>query len=273
MPGKAFSPARSTIVAGDVVVLTNTDCSSPTTCGWPAARSTPADHVLQSWSKQFDRPGGYPYVCTLHVGMSGNLDVPRATLGATAARCSRRAGDALRAGAGRHRAGRRRAVRRRRAWTAVGAGAAPAPMELRDDRARGHGGRVIASHDAGGASLPVTPRVQAALDVRVRVKRKRTTMGAGGTTVPRARGSSQAGALPRAGGYRWRPQRARGWTPKAAPAPACPPRCRTYARVTLSPRWSRAPPQRRLLVADRARGRRPATAIVPHGGGGHGVHG
>ena len=35
-----------------------------------------------SWSQQIDQPGGYPFLCTLHAFMRGNLDVVAATLAA-----------------------------------------------------------------------------------------------------------------------------------------------------------------------------------------------
>ena len=33
-----------------------------------------------SWSQRIDQPGGYPFICTIHPFMSGNLDVVTATL-------------------------------------------------------------------------------------------------------------------------------------------------------------------------------------------------
>ena len=82
MPGKFFDPPRSTMVAGDIVLFRNSDlvthdvriAAGPFDSG-PMSR-------FSSWSQQIDQPGGYPFVCTLHAFMSGNLDVVAATLAA-----------------------------------------------------------------------------------------------------------------------------------------------------------------------------------------------
>ena len=90
MPGKFFDPARSTVVAGDVVTFRNKRTSSPTTCG-SAAGLFDSGPILRSgsWTQAFDRPGEYPFVCTLHAFMSGNLSVVAATLEAPKGRrCS-----------------------------------------------------------------------------------------------------------------------------------------------------------------------------------------
>ena len=126
MPGKFFDPPRATMVAGDTVLFRNSDLVthdvviSPFGSG-PIARFT-------SWSQQIDQPGGYPFLCTLHAFMRGNLDVVAATL--AAAPDGALAGEPLTL-SGRTKAGTAHIDVEQSlsgaAWSAVGAGAAPAP--------------------------------------------------------------------------------------------------------------------------------------------------
>ena len=83
MPGKFFDPARSTIVAGDHVTFRNADLAThdvriaagPFDSG-PLTRAG-------AWGQDFETPGEYPFVCTLHAFMSGTLSVVPATLSAS----------------------------------------------------------------------------------------------------------------------------------------------------------------------------------------------
>ena len=80
MPGKFFDPARSTVVAGDVVTWKNADFAThDVRVGAGLYDSGP---ILRSgsWTQAFDRAGEYPFVCTLHAFMSGNLSVVAATI-------------------------------------------------------------------------------------------------------------------------------------------------------------------------------------------------
>ena len=82
MPGKFFDPPRSTVVAGDLVVFRNSDLVSHDVRIAGGLFGSGAMPRFSSWSQHFGRPGGYPFVCTLHAFMSGNLDVVAATLAA-----------------------------------------------------------------------------------------------------------------------------------------------------------------------------------------------
>ena len=80
MPGKFFDPARSTVVAGDVVTWKNADFVTHDVR--VAAGLYDSGPILRSgsWTQAFDRAGEYPFVCTLHAFMSGNLSVVAATI-------------------------------------------------------------------------------------------------------------------------------------------------------------------------------------------------
>jgi len=272
MPGKAFSPARSTIVAGDVVVFTNTDfVTHDVRLAGGEVYSGPITYS-KSWSQQFDRPGGYPYVCTLHVGMSGNLDVLAATLGATPRTLLEGEPVTL---SGRAPAGTA-LVRVEQsvaggAWTAVGTGAAPAPdggFETTVPAVTGASYRVTTP---AGASRPVTPRVQAAFDVRVTVKRKRRHTAVRVHTVPAAKGLVARLELYSRWRYRWRPQRRSRLDAEGRAGFRLPASRRTYARVTAS-RGGRVLARSDVISLRTGRVAGDPDAIVPHGGG-HGGHG
>ena len=83
MPGKLFDPARSTVVAGDVVVFENDDLVTHDVRVAGGLFDSGPMPRFTSWSQPFEQPGGYPFVCTLHPFMSGNLDVLAATLAAS----------------------------------------------------------------------------------------------------------------------------------------------------------------------------------------------
>ena len=144
MPGKFFDPSRSTVVAGDLVVFRNNDLvTHDVRIAGGMFDSGPIVH-FSSWSQQIDVPGGYPFVCTLHPFMSGNLDVLAATLAATedGAR-GRAAGLSGRAPAGTARIAVEQSVAGGE-WTAIGT-AAPRRTGVRDDRRGGRGARATAS--------------------------------------------------------------------------------------------------------------------------------
>ena len=121
MPGKYFDPARSTAVAGDTIVFKNSDLAThDVRIGGGIFDSGPIPR-FRSWSQQIGRPGAYPFVCTLHAFMSGNLDVVAATLSASPD--SLLAGESLsltgRTTAGTHHIGVEQSVSGG-AWTSVG---------------------------------------------------------------------------------------------------------------------------------------------------------
>ena len=141
--------------------------SSPATRSFPqqrprharrADRRRPFDSrpILRftSWSQSSTRPGGYPFVCTLHPFMSGNLDVVAATL--AAAPDGVLAGEPLellgRAPAGTARSGSRVAVGGE--WSAVGDGAAPAADGMFATRSRPSRARATASRRRRARARP-----------------------------------------------------------------------------------------------------------------------
>ena len=275
MPGKYFDPARSTVVAGDVVVFRNNDLvTHDVRIAGGVFDSGPIVH-FSSWSQQIDTPGGYPFICTLHPFMTGNLDVLAATL--AAAPDSVLAGEPLalsgRAPAGTAEVGVEQSVVRRR----VDRGRRRRPRRRtgtsrrRSPAVEGASYRVVTP---AGASPPVAPRVQASVDVHV---------------DGRARPQAHHGPRPHDAGdgsgftatlelysrwhFRWRPQRrvkldagGRARVPAAGLAP-------DVRRVALS-RGRRAPALVRSGVVALRTGRSamdPDTIVPP--GGGHGGHG
>ena len=79
MPGKFFEPPRLTTVAGDVLTFRNNDLvTHDVRIGGGVFDSGPITRfTLVAGGRP---PGEYPFVCTLHAFMSGNLSVVAATL-------------------------------------------------------------------------------------------------------------------------------------------------------------------------------------------------
>ncbi len=83
MPGKTFSPARVTIVAGDSVLWRNGDLVTHDVRGSDFDSGPLASSLF--YSHTFAAVGPQPFVCTVHPFMTGEIDVVAATLsGATA---------------------------------------------------------------------------------------------------------------------------------------------------------------------------------------------
>ena len=82
MPGKYFEPARLTTVAGDRVTFRNNDLAVHDVRIAGGAFDSGAIARFTTWSQPVEQPGEYPFVCTLHAFMSGNLSVVAATLAA-----------------------------------------------------------------------------------------------------------------------------------------------------------------------------------------------
>jgi plastocyanin len=280
MPGKHFDPPRSTIVAGDLVVFRNTDLvTHDVRIG--GFDSGPLSR-LATWSQRLDRPGGYPFICTLHAFMSGNLDVVAATL--AAAPDGVLAGEPLtltgRAPAGAARVGFERSVAGG-PWTPVGAGATPAPdgtYRATVPAAEGASYRVTT---AAGAGQVVTPRVTARVDVHLAVHhgRRHTTVHV--HTMPAATGFVATLELYARHRYRWRSHHGVKLGSRGSAAFRLPASRRAYARVTL--RRRRGGPALvhsdvvKLWNGRRARDPNTITPSAPSGhdepagdGGGHG---
>ncbi len=67
-----FTPSHVTIEAGDTVTWVWDDGSMPHDVSGDGYGSE-----VKSRDRTFDDPGDYPYVCTLHAGMSGAVTVER----------------------------------------------------------------------------------------------------------------------------------------------------------------------------------------------------
>jgi plastocyanin len=172
MPGKFFDPARSTAVVGDRVSWRNVDLVAhdvriPAVAfdSGPIARSG-------SWTETFDRPGEYPFICTLHAFMRGSLSVVAATLDARP--------DGVLAGepltlSGRAPAGSGALALERAAaggaWTALDAPVVPdADGTFAVDTPAVEGAAYRIATPAG-ASPVVTPQVTAKVDLHVTLRR------------------------------------------------------------------------------------------------------
>ena len=232
MPGKFFDPPRSTVVTGDTVVFRNSDLVThdvkigPFDSG-PMPRFT-------SWSQRFDAPGGYPFVCTLHAFMRGNLDVVTATLAA--------APDGVLAGdpvtlSGRTRAGTGHVGVEQSvsggAWGTTGGGVAPAADGTFEATVRAIEGASYRVTTPAGPSPAVTPRVTARADVHLAVMRKRRRVVVHVHTMPAVAGFTATLELYSRWHFRWRAQRRVRLDRHGAAAFALPRSRRTLARVTL----------------------------------------
>ena len=261
MPGRFFDPPRSTMVAGDTVLFRNSDLVthdvliSPFASG-PIARFT-------SWSQQIDQPGGYPFLCTLHAFMRGNLDVVAATL--AAAPDGVLAGEPL-ALSGRTRAGTAHVGVEQSvadgAWSAVGAGAAPAPDGTFTTTVPAVEGASYRVTTPAGPSPAVTPRITARVSVHVGVERRRRHAMVHVHTAPAVTGFTAtlelllALALPLA---RATPREARPARPRPLPAAGEAARARPRGPSSHPPR-PRTDAQRRGEAAVRQAGTRPRHA-------------
>jgi plastocyanin len=285
MPGKFFDPARVTAVAGDRVTFRNTDLvTHDVRIGGGLFHSGPIVHFT-SWAPALEQPGEYPFVCTLHPFMNGNLSVVPATL--------RAAPDGVLAGepltlSGRAPAGSARvAVERSQpggGWITLdeaGVPAADGTFSIRTAAVEGASYRVTT---AAGTSAPLTPHVTARVELHAALQR-----GGHGSML-------QVHAMPAPAGmvatldlyarwrYRWRAARTVVLDRHGAAAFKLRRGLRTYARVSLR-RSARGPALVSSHVLRTSDGRRapdPDTT-APSGGdhhdggeaggdGGHGGH-
>ena len=221
MPGKFFDPPRATMVAGDIVLFRNSDLVthdvliSPFGSG-PLARFT-------SWSQQIDQPGGYPFLCTLHAFMRGNLDVVAATL--AAAPHGVLAGEPLTL-SGRTRAGTAHVGIEQSlssgAWSAVGAGAAPAPDGTFTTTVPAVEGASYRVTTPAGPSPAVTPRITARVNVHLHVERRGRHATVHVHTKPSVTGFTATLELYSRWHFRWRPQRHANSAGTDTPPSGCP---------------------------------------------------
>ena len=219
---QVLHPPRATMVAGDVVVFRNADLvTHDVRIG--GGRSTPARSAASaSWSQQIDQPGGYPFVCTLHPFMSGNLEVLTATL--AAAPDGVIAGEPLtlsgRAAAGTARLGIEQSVAGGE-WAAVGGGAAPSPDGSFTTTVPAVEGASYRITTPAGASPAVTPRVTASSTSSSRSSAGRATSTYACARRLRRRASPPRWSSTRAGTSAGAPRAACGSTRAAAPPSGC----------------------------------------------------
>jgi plastocyanin len=274
MPGKYFSPPRSTIVAGDRVTWRNADLVAHDIL----IPSGPFDSGRLSrfgaWTHGFDQPGSYPYVCTLHPFMNGNVDVVNATL--TGPSGPVLAGEPL-ALAGRAPAGTAHVGLERSApgggWTAVGAGAAPAAdgtFVLTAPAVEAASYRVVT---AAGEGATVTPRVTARVDLHLMVRhgKRRTTVRV--HTMPATTGFVATLQLYSRWHFIWRDRASATLDHHGGATFRVPRALRAYARVTLR-RSAQGPAIVRSFTVKLWNGRRAQDPDeiglpMPAGGGHH----
>jgi hypothetical protein len=83
-----FGPPQTTVLAGDTVTWTNQAVRKHTVDGLTERFDSPELFLGDSFSREFDTPGAYPYYCRLHPFMRGEVDVYRSLLDAPAAAAS-----------------------------------------------------------------------------------------------------------------------------------------------------------------------------------------
>jgi plastocyanin len=234
IPGKYFDPPRSTVVAGDLVVFRNNDLATHDVRVAGGLFDSGPMPRFTSWSQQFDQPGGYPFVCTLHAFMSGNLDVVAATL--AAAPDGVLAGEPLalsgRARAGTAEVGVERSVSGGE-WVATGARATPAGDGSFTAKAPAVEGASYRVTTPAGPSQVVTPRVTARVDVHVAVRRARRRATVDVHAMPAPKGFVATLQLYSRWRYRWRSHADARLDSQGAAAFRLPASRRSYARVAL----------------------------------------
>jgi plastocyanin len=274
MPGKYFEPARVTAVAGDAVTFRNSDLvTHDVRIGGGLLDSGPVAR-FGSWTAAAEQPGEYPFVCTLHAFMSGNLSVVAATLKASP--------DGVLAGqpvtlSGRTRAGTAQLGLERSTpqggWVALPGEVAPAAdgtFSVATEAVEGASYRVTTP---AGPSPAVAPEVTARIDLHVTLRGRRLSVHA----MPAPAGMAATLELYDRWRYRWRARRTVALDAHGGAAFRVPRRARTYARVTLRRRGARRGPalvaSRVLRTSDGRAARDPDTISPPgSGGGGHGGH-
>jgi plastocyanin len=234
MPGKYFDPARATIVAGDRVTWRNADFathnvripSGPFDSG-PLGRAA-------SWTQAFAQPGSYPYVCTLHHFMAGNIDVVTATLGGSAGPVL--AGEPL-ALIGRVPVGIAHVAIEHSTpdggWIPAGPGAAPAAdgtFKLTVPALEGAAYRAVT---AAGPGQTFRPRVTARVDLHLMVAhgKRRTTLHV--HTMPATTGFVVTLQIYSRWHYRWRGRESMALDRRGEAMFRVPRQLRAYARIVL----------------------------------------
>lgn len=233
MPGKFFDPPRSVAVAGDTVTWRNIDLVTHDVRvagglfdSGPITRAT-------SWTETFGTPGAYPFICTLHPFMSGNLDVVAATL--SAAPDGVLAGEPLtlsgRAPAGTPALGVVRTLGD--GSTATVASTTPAADGTYSVKTPAVEGASYRISTPVGDSPGVTPAVTARLDAHLMVAHRKRRTVVMLHTMPAAGGWRATLELYARWHYRWRPYKAVALGGDGMAEFSVPRSRRTFARVAL----------------------------------------
>ena len=272
MPGRFFDPARSTIVSGDHVTFRNADLVTHDVR--IAAGPFDSGPLLRAgaWTHDFETPGEYPFVCTLHAFMSGTLSVVPATLSAApgGVLAGRPVTFSGRTRAGTAAVGIERSVGGG-AWEPV-ATATPAADGTFSARAPAVEGASFRATTPAGASFVVTPDVTARIDLHVSLERGRRQL----TLMAHAQPAPAGTVLTLERYARWRYRWLRGRSVRLGDDGMAtfrlPAKTRTYVRVALRPRGGHGPALVRSHVLRTSDGRtaRDPDLIAPPGPGHHG---
>jgi plastocyanin len=92
-PSSSFEPERASIVTGESVFWRNDDHDVHTVTLEEGMVELAEFGFGESFSHRFDTAGAHPYLCTIHPGMTGQVDVHAALL--SAAKAAVAAGDAV----------------------------------------------------------------------------------------------------------------------------------------------------------------------------------
>jgi plastocyanin len=267
MPGKYFEPARLTVVSGDAITFRNADLVTHDVRIAGGLFDSGAIGRAGSWTQAVATPGEYPFVCTLHAFMSGNLSVVAATV--KAAPDGVLAGQPLtlsgRAPAGTAQLGLERAGADG-AWSAlpdVIAPAADGTYSVRTPAVEGASYRITTP---AGPSRPVTPRVTARIDLHVTLRKRTLSAHA----MPAPAGLVATLQVYDRWRYRWRARRTVELDGHGGAAFRVPRGARTYARVVLRrPRGPALVASRVVRTSDGRTAADPDTVAAPGGHGGH----
>jgi hypothetical protein len=270
MPGKYFEPARLTVVSGDTITFRNADLvTHDVLIAGGQFHSGPLGR-FGSWTQPVDAPGEYPFRCTLHAFMSGNMSVLAATLSA--------APDGVLAGrpltlSGRTRAGTAQLGLERAgadgAWVALPGAIAPdadGTFSVETPAVEGASYRVTTP---AGPSRAVTPNVTASIDLHVTLRRARLRVHA----MPAPAGMVATLQLYDRWRFRWRARGTQRLDGHGGAAFRVPRRGRTYARVVLRRPHGAALVVSRVLRTSDGRTAADPDALTPaRADGGHGGH-
>jgi plastocyanin len=271
IPGKFFSPARTTTVAGDTVAFRNQDIVAHDVRIGGGLFDSSTLSRFGSWSQRIDQSGSYPFICTLHPFMSGNLDVVGSTL--SAAPDVLLAGESLtlsgRATAGTAHVGVEQSVSGGE-WAAVGGGATPAADGTFAVAVPAVAGASYRITTPAGPGQVVTPRVTARVDVHLQVMRMRGRTTVHVHTTPATTGLTATLQLYSRWRFRWRSAQRVKLDAQGGASFRLPAAQRRYVRVALS-RGARGPA---LVFSDvrklwNGHAARDPDTIAPHGGGEH----